>query len=127
MKKKHIAVLSVLLLACLLAAPALAGQNRNCGENCNNINCPYANQDRLGNQNQYGQTAEKDPAAQSGLAAQKELKAQDGSRGEGCNRSCCPYGNQDGLGNQYGRQDKGRANCIYGGDCDRKRDGSCQR
>ena len=116
---KSIAILSVLVVACLMAFPALAAQNgkalqnRNCGDNCNSINCPYADQDGLGNQNQYGQEDDK------GLAAQN------GNRGENCNPDC-PYGNQDGLGKQYGNQDKGRSNGDCDGDRDRNRDGSCK-
>ncbi|MDD4162219.1 MAG: hypothetical protein PHW87_07035 [Methanothrix sp.] len=54
---KYVAILSALVVACLLAVPALAAQNGNCNGDCIRDctkDCPYGNQDELGNQNGNG-------------------------------------------------------------------------
>lgn len=62
---KYAAILSALLVVCLLATAALAAQNGNgkaaqngnCNGNCIRdcgTDCPYGNQDGLGNQNGNG-------------------------------------------------------------------------
>jgi hypothetical protein len=54
---KYVTILSALIVACLLAVPALAAHNGNCNgdgiRDCTN-DCIYGNQDGSGNQNGNG-------------------------------------------------------------------------